>query len=76
MPKRNPYAGYCSVCGAAVGANQGITVHDPESPYAHRPRGYLILCVEHAGESSFELPAPPEASKLPSIHRGEEKYER
>lgn len=75
MAKRNPYAGHCSVCGAAVGANEGIVVYDPESPRAHH-RGYLILCVEHADARSFDPPAPPEASKLPSIHRGEEKYER
>jgi hypothetical protein len=75
MAKRNPYAGHCSICGAAVGTNEGIVVYDPESPNAHR-RGYLILCVEHSPEGSFQPPAPPEASKLPSIHRGEDKYER
>ncbi len=75
MAKRNSHAGPCSICGVTVGAGEGIVTHDPESPHAHR-RGYLILCVEHADERSFEPPAPPEASKLPSIHRGEEKYER
>jgi hypothetical protein len=75
MAKRNPYAGHCSICGVAVGVNEGIVYYDPESPHAHR-RGYLILCVEHSPEGIFEPPAPPEASKLPSIHRGEDKYER
>jgi hypothetical protein len=75
MAKRNPYAGRCSICDAAVGVNEGIVDYDPESPQAHR-RGYLILCVEHSPKGSLEPPAPPEASKLPSIHRGEEKYER
>ncbi len=75
MAKRNPYAGHCSVCDVSVGANEGTVVYDPGSPHAGR-RGYLILCVEHSSVGSLEPPAPPEASKLPSIHRGEEKYER
>ncbi len=38
--------------------------------------GYQILCPEHTVEGSLDLPEPPEAAKLPSIHLGEEKYER
>jgi hypothetical protein len=75
MAKRNPYAGHCSICGVVVGVDEGTVYYDPESPHAHR-RGYLVLCIEHSPEGSFEPPAPPEASKLPSIHRGEDKYER
>ena len=75
MAKRNDFDGSCSVCGTPVKANEGTMVYDPDSPHAGR-RGYLILCVEHSPEGSFEPPAPPEASKLPSIHRGEDKYER
>jgi hypothetical protein len=75
VAKRNDYAGRCSVCDEPVEANEGTMVYDPDSPYAGR-RGYLILCVEHSPDGSFEPPAPPEASRLPSIHRDEEKYER
>jgi hypothetical protein len=75
MAKRNDYDGHCSVCGEPVNANEGTMEYDPDSPYAGR-RGYLILCVEHSVDGSLAPPSPPEASKLPSIHRGEEKYER
>jgi hypothetical protein len=75
MAKRNPYAGHCSICGASVGVDEGIVVYDPESPHAHR-WGYLILCVEHADDRAFVPPPPPESSRLPSIHRDEDKYER
>lgn len=75
MAQRNDYPGHCSVCGESVKAGEGSKVYDPDSPHAGR-RGYLILCVEHSPEGSFEPPTPPEASKLPSIHRGEDKYER
>jgi hypothetical protein len=71
MAKRNEFDGYCSVCGEAVRADDGFVIPDPDAR-----RGYLILCVEHAPEASTAPPSPPEASKLPSIHRGEEKYER
>ncbi len=75
MATRNDYAGLCSVCGEPVNANEGVKEHAPDSPHAGR-LGYLILCVEHAREGSLQAPAPPEASKLPSIHRDERKYER
>jgi hypothetical protein len=54
-----------------VRADEGVTVHDPEAP-----RGYKILCVECAPAGSFESSSPPEASRLPSIHQDEGKYER
>jgi hypothetical protein len=54
-----------------VRAGEGIKTPDSDAR-----RGYVILCVEHAPERSLEPPPPPEASKLPSIHRSEEKYER
>jgi hypothetical protein len=38
--------------------------------------GYQILCPEHAPERSYDPPKPPEASGLPSIHIGEERFER
>jgi hypothetical protein len=75
MAKRNNFDGQCSVCHELVRANEGTMVYDPDSPHAGR-RGYLILCVEHSPAGSFAPPAPPEASKFPSIHRGESKYER
>jgi len=75
MAKRNEFDDRCSICGVPVNANEGTMVYDPDSPRAGQ-RGYLILCVEHSPEGSFEPPVPPEASKLPSIHRGEDKYER
>jgi hypothetical protein len=75
MAKRNDYDGRCDVCGAQVKANEGTKVSASESPHGGQ-HGYLILCVEHSDDRSFEAPPPPEASKLPSIHSGDEKYER
>ena len=46
------------------------------TPDTDARQGYLILCVEHAPEVSFESPRPPEVAKLPSIHQDEKKYER
>jgi len=75
MARRNDFPGRCSVCDGPVNANEGTMVYDPDSAQAGR-LGYLILCVEHSPIGSFDLPAPPEASKLSSIHRGEDRYER
>jgi hypothetical protein len=71
MAKSNDWDGYCNVCRRPVRAGEGIKTPDPDAP-----RGYLILCVEHAPEQSLRPPSPPEVSKLPSIHRDEDKYER
>jgi hypothetical protein len=71
MAKSNDWDGYCYECRTHVPAHEGVKVHDPDAP-----RGYKILCVECAPAVSVERPSPPEASKLPSIHRGEEQYER
>jgi hypothetical protein len=35
-----------------------------------------ILCPEHASPGALDAPKPPEASKLPSIHLGDERFER
>lgn len=70
MAKRNIYDGPCSVCGVQVRANEGIV--DTRSSGG----GYLILCPEHMFPGSLDPPKPPDASKLPSIHLGEQRYER
>jgi hypothetical protein len=44
-------------------------------PVATRKR-YRILCVEHASPGALEPPKPREASKLPSIHLDETRFER
>ncbi len=71
MAKSNDWDGVCYECRGEVRADEGIKVYDPETP-----RNYKILCVECAPTVSMKPPPPPESSKLPSIHRGEEKYER
>jgi hypothetical protein len=38
--------------------------------------GYRILCAEHMPAGSLDPPKPPDAARLPSIHLGEERYER
>jgi hypothetical protein len=75
MAKRNDYDGHCDVCNARVRANEGMVVYEPDS-LGQQGRAYQILCVEHSPKGSFDVPMPPEASKLPSIHRGEDRYER
>jgi hypothetical protein len=54
-----------------VREGEGRVITDPDAR-----RGFLILCPEHAPEAALDAPKPPEASKLPSIHVGEEKFER
>jgi len=70
MAKRNPYPGYCSVCGARMRAYEGVV------EAADKPPWYRLLCVEHASAASLAPPKPPEASRLPSIHVDEEPRRR
>lgn len=70
MTKRNTWEGSCAICGVKVRALEGvIQALDPG-------KGYELLCVEHARAGALDPPAPPEASKLPSIYDGDERYER
>jgi hypothetical protein len=70
MSKRNTWDGHCYVCGLRVRALEGIV--EARGP----GEGYRLLCVEHAPVGALDPPAPPEASKLPSIHTGDERFER
>jgi hypothetical protein len=70
MAKRNTWDGHCGVCGVRVRALEGII--DAAGPTG----GYRILCAEHMPAGSLDPPKPPDASRLPSIHLGEERYER
>jgi hypothetical protein len=40
------------------------------------PPWYRILCPEHIPAGALDPPQPPEASKLPSIHLGDDRFER
>ena len=70
MAKRNPYPGRCNECGSAVRANEGVIEASEAWPW------YRILCAEHVPTGALDPPKPPEASRLPSIHAGDERYER
>lgn len=70
MAKRNPYDGHCSVCHAQVRALEGVVEASDAWPW------YLILCLEHVPAGVLDPPTPPAASRLPSIHLGDERYER
>jgi hypothetical protein len=70
MAKRNPYPGRCSVCHAQVRALEGIIEACDSPPW------YQILCPEHMPVGVLDPPKPPAASKLPSIHLGDERFER
>jgi hypothetical protein len=70
MAKRNIRDGYCSVCRVRVRALEGII--DPHGPGG----GYSLLCPEHMPDKALDPPKPPDASRLPSIHLNEERYER
>ena len=37
---------------------------------------YQILCLEHTPAHALDPPRPLDASKLPSIHLGDERFER
>jgi hypothetical protein len=68
--KRNPYDGTCSVCGAKVRADEGRIESSDEWPW------WRILCVEHAPVGTLDPPRPIDSSRLPSIHRDEQRFER
>jgi hypothetical protein len=70
MAKRNPYDGRCSVCNEPVRAFEGVVEAIASPPW------YRILCPEHTSAGLLDSPTPPEASKLPSIHMDEERFER
>jgi hypothetical protein len=70
MAKRNTWDGPCSVCGSQVRALEGII--DATGP----GEGYRTLCPEHMPAGILDPPKPPDASKLPSIHLGDDRYER
>jgi hypothetical protein len=53
-----------------VRAGEGIIEAIDRRPW------YRILCSELAPAGALDPPAPPEASKLPSIHLDEKRYER
>jgi len=63
MHKSNMWDGFCGVCRTPVRAGEGLLLFDRDAR-----RRYTIVCVEHAPAGSMRPPAPPEASKLPSIH--------
>jgi hypothetical protein len=71
MAKPNEHDGYCEVCRKPVPRGQGVKDPDPDARL-----GYRILCLEHARDGALDPPPPPEASKLPSIHMDEDRYER
>jgi hypothetical protein len=62
--------GLCNVCRTSVRAGEGVVASD-----AAGWRGWVILCPEHMRTVSRDLPLPPDASMLPSIHVGDEQYE-
>jgi hypothetical protein len=70
MARRNTWDGFCAECGSRVRALEGV-VED-----AGPGEGYRILCPAHAPAGALDPPAPPEASKLPSIYLEDERYER
>jgi len=70
MAKRNTWDGFCGVCGSQVRALEGIV------EAAGPGEGYRILCPEHMPAGVLDPPKPPEVSRLPSIHVGEDRYER
>jgi hypothetical protein len=70
MAKRNTWEGFCGVCRCKVRALEGI-VQD-----LGPGKGYRLLCPEHVPTGALDPPAPPEASRLPSIYCGDEQYER
>ena len=70
MAKRNPYPSRCNVCKAKIRALEGIV------EACDSPPGYQILCPEHMPVGVLDPPRPPDASRLPSIHLGDERFER
>ncbi len=70
MAKRNPYDGRCSVCNVDVRALEGVIEAADAWPW------YRILCPEHMPEGLLDPPKRPGASRLPSIHLEDERFER
>ncbi len=70
MAKRNPYPAHCNVCKAKIRALEGIV------EACDSPPGYRILCPEHMPVSVLDPPRPPDASRLPSIHLDDTRFER
>jgi hypothetical protein len=70
VTKRNTRDGYCGVCRVRIRALEGIVEADDSVS------GYRILCPEHMPDGVLDPPKPPDASRLPSIHLDEERYER
>jgi hypothetical protein len=70
MANRNPYDGHCSICGSQVRAHEGVAPATDSWPF------YEILCPEHAPQGALDPPKPVEVSKLPSIHKDYERFER
>lgn len=70
MAKRNPYDGRCSVCNADVRAQEGVVEAIDTPPW------YRILCPEHMPTGALDPPKPPSASRLPSIHLDDRRFER
>lgn len=70
MAKRNPYPARCSVCKAKIRALEGMV------EACDSPPGYQILCLEHMPVGALDPPRPPDASRLPSIHLGDARFER
>jgi hypothetical protein len=70
MARRNSWEGFCWVCGSRVRALEGLV------EAGDRGEGCRILCPEHMPVGALDPPRPAEVSKLPSIHVGDERYER
>jgi hypothetical protein len=70
MARRNPYDGRCSACNVQVLALEGVVEASEAWPW------YRILCPEHMPAGVLDPPAPPETSRLPSIHLGDARFER
>lgn len=71
MAKRNLSDGHCSVCHAQVRALEGVVEASSDAwPW------YQILCPEHMPVGVLDPPRPLDASKLPSIHLGDARFER
>jgi hypothetical protein len=71
VAKSNQWDAYCAECRVFVRKGEGRVIVDPDAR-----RRYTIVCLEHAPDVALDTPKPPEASKLPSIHRDDERYER
>ena len=70
MAKRNPYEGSCTICRVPVRAFEGVVEPTGRWPW------YRILCPEHMPAGALDPPTRPAASKLPSIHLDDERFER